>query len=101
MSEPLPDVLITNIYIFWKRCILQLRHEPEKLIKRAKKEMGKDECATIYNGNGLGIYHPVSPVASATDPYLQMQWAVFELATRGASAFRPWSATASRKHRDR
>ncbi|XP_043671673.1 ski oncogene [Vespula pensylvanica] len=79
---------------------LELRHEPEKLIKRAKKEMGKDECATIYNGNGLGIYHPVSPVASATDPYLQMQWAVFELATRGASAFRPWSATASRKHRD-
>ncbi|KAI4486926.1 hypothetical protein M0802_012211 [Mischocyttarus mexicanus] len=79
---------------------LELRHEPEKLIKRAKKEMGKDECATIYNGNGLGIYHPVSSVASTTDPYLQMQWAVFELATRGASAFRPWNASASRKHRD-
>ncbi|XP_014601799.1 PREDICTED: ski oncogene [Polistes canadensis] len=79
---------------------LELRHEPEKLIKRAKKEMGKDECATIYNGNGLGIYHPVSSVASTTDPYFQMQWAVFELATRGVSAFRPWNASASRKHRD-
>lgn len=79
---------------------LELRHEPEKSIKRAKKEMGKDECTTIYNGNGLGMYHPVSPVAGATDPYLQMQWAVFELATRGASAFRPWNATASRKYRD-
>ncbi|XP_015187996.1 PREDICTED: ski oncogene [Polistes dominula] len=79
---------------------LELGHEPEKLIKRTKKEMGKHECPTSYHGNGLGIFHPVSSVASTTDPYFQMQWAVFELATRGVSAFRPWNASASRKHRD-
>ncbi|XP_025156492.1 ski oncogene isoform X2 [Harpegnathos saltator] len=80
---------------------LKLRHEHEKLAKRTKKDIGKDECPAIYNGNGLGMYHPaVSQMASA-DPYLQMHWAVLEFATRGtASAFRPWSATGNCKHRD-
>lgn len=79
---------------------LELRHEPEKLAKRAKKDVGRDDCPGIYNGNGLGMYHPISQVANATDPYLQMQWAVFELAARGASAFRPWNSTSVCKHRD-
>ncbi|XP_012282759.1 ski oncogene isoform X2 [Orussus abietinus] len=79
----------------------ELGHEPEKLTKRIKKDVGRDECpGGLYNGNGLGMYHPVSPAAGAGDPYLQMQWAVLELAARGASAFRPWSATGSCKHRD-
>ncbi|XP_024875549.1 ski oncogene [Temnothorax curvispinosus] len=76
---------------------LELRHEHERLIKRTKKDMGKDDCAGIYNGNGLAMYHPVSQIA--TDSYLQMQWAVFELAARGA-AFQPWNATGNCKHRD-
>ncbi|KAG7200935.1 hypothetical protein KM043_003296 [Ampulex compressa] len=79
---------------------LELHHESDKLAKRTKKEMARDECSAIYNGNGLGLYHPVSQVASATDQYLQMQWAVFELAARGASAFRPWNASGACKHRD-
>ncbi|EGI65024.1 PREDICTED: ski oncogene [Acromyrmex echinatior] len=76
---------------------LELRHEHERLVKRTKKEIGKDDCTGIYNGNGLAMYHPVSQIA--TDSYLQMQWAVFELAARGA-AFQPWNATGNCKHRD-
>lgn len=77
-----------------------MRHESEKLPKRAKKDIGRDECPGVYtNGNGLGMY-PV-PAAGDGDPYLQMQWAVLELAARGASAFRPWNAAGSCKHRDR
>ncbi|KAM0735801.1 Ski oncogene [Formica fusca] len=79
---------------------LELRHEHERLAKRTKKDIGKDDCPGIYNGNGLGIYHPISQIATAADPYLQMQWAVFELAARGASAFRPWNAAGNCKHRD-
>ena len=79
---------------------LELRHDSEKLAKRIRREIGKDECPAMYNGNGLGMYHPVSQVANATDPYLQMQWAVFELAARGASAFRPWNTTSTCKHKD-
>lgn len=71
---------------------LELRHEHERLIKRTKK----DDCAGIYNGNGMPMYHPVSQITP--DSYL-MQWAVFELAARGA-AFQPWSATGNCKHRD-
>ncbi|XP_076231782.1 uncharacterized protein LOC143177618 [Calliopsis andreniformis] len=78
----------------------ELRHDSEKLAKRIRRDIGKDECPGIYNGNGLGMYHPVSQVANATDPYLQMQWAVFELAARGASAFRPWNTTSTCKHKD-
>ena len=78
----------------------ELRHDSEKLAKRIRREIGKDECPAMYNGNGLGMYHPVSQVANATDPYLQMQWAVFELAARGASAFRPWNTTSTCKHKD-
>ncbi|XP_003690572.1 ski oncogene [Apis florea] len=74
-------------------------HDSEKL-KRIKKDIGREDCPAIYNGNGLGIYHPVSQVANATDPYLQMSWAVFELAARGASAFRPWNTTNTCKHKD-
>lgn len=81
--------------------MFQLRHEPEKIVKRTKKDIGKDDCPGIYNGNGLGIYHPVSQIPNAADSYLQMQWAVFELAARNASAFRPWNATGSCKHRDK
>ncbi|CAK9801039.1 Transforming protein Ski [Anthophora plagiata] len=77
----------------------ELRHDSEKL-KRIKKDVGRDDCPGIYNGSGLGMYHPVSQVANATDPYLQMQWAVFELAARGASAFRPWNTTSVCKHKD-
>ncbi|XP_066595166.1 ski oncogene [Prorops nasuta] len=79
---------------------LQLQHDPEKLVKRAKKEIGRDDCPSIYNNGSRLIYHPASQPPPASDPYLQMQWAVFELATRGASAFRPWSAAGSCKHRD-
>ncbi|XP_012528130.1 ski oncogene [Monomorium pharaonis] len=75
---------------------LELRHEHERLIKRTKKDIGKDDCPGIYNGNGMPMYHPVSQIAP--DSYL-MQWAVFELASRGA-AFQPWSATNNCKHRD-
>nr|XP_034176567.1 ski oncogene [Osmia lignaria] len=78
----------------------ELRHDTEKLTKRIRKDLGRDDCPGIYNGNGLGMYHPVSQVANATDPYLQMQWAVFELAARGASAFRPWNTTNPCKHKD-
>nr|XP_012153798.1 PREDICTED: ski oncogene isoform X1 [Megachile rotundata]XP_012153799.1 PREDICTED: ski oncogene isoform X1 [Megachile rotundata]XP_012153800.1 PREDICTED: ski oncogene isoform X1 [Megachile rotundata] len=78
----------------------ELRHDSEKLSKRIRKDVGRDDCPGIYNGNGLGMYHPVSQVANATDPYLQMQWAVFELAARGASAFRPWNTTNPCKHKD-
>ncbi|XP_029042639.1 ski oncogene [Osmia bicornis bicornis] len=78
----------------------ELRHDSEKLTKRIRKDLGRDDCPGIYNGNGLGMYHPVSQVANATDPYLQMQWAVFELAARGASAFRPWNTTNPCKHKD-
>lgn len=85
-----------RFYVF-----LQARHESEKLAKRSKKDIARDECTGLYNGNGMGMYHPVSSAGSASDPYLQMQWAVFELATRGASAFRPWNSGASCKHRDR
>lgn len=81
--------------------LFQLRHEHERLAKRTKKDIGKDDCPGIYNGNGLGIYHPISQIATAADPYLQMQWAVFELAARGASAFRPWNAAGNCKHRDK
>ncbi|KAL6439931.1 hypothetical protein ACFW04_004146 [Cataglyphis niger] len=77
---------------------LELRHEHERISKRTKKDMGKDDCPGIYNGNGLGIYHPISQIATAADPYLQ--WAVFELAARGASAFRPWNTAGNCKHRD-
>ncbi|XP_033180190.1 ski oncogene [Bombus impatiens] len=77
----------------------ELRHDSEK-IKRIRKDIGRDDCPGIYNGNGLGMYHPVSQVANATDPYLQMSWAVFELAARGASAFRPWNNTNTCKHKD-
>ncbi|XP_011637359.1 ski oncogene [Pogonomyrmex barbatus] len=76
---------------------LELRHEHERLVKRTKKDIGKDDCPGIYNGNGLAMYHPVSQIA--TDSYLQMQWAVFELAARGA-AFQPWNAAGNCKHRD-
>ncbi|XP_011880067.1 PREDICTED: ski oncogene [Vollenhovia emeryi] len=76
---------------------LELRHEHERLAKRTKKDLGKDECAGIYNGNGLAMYHPVSQIGH--ESYLQMQWAVFELAARGA-AFQPWNATGNCKHRD-
>lgn len=77
----------------------ELRHDSEK-IKRIRKDIGREDCPGIYNGNGLGMYHPVSQVANATDPYLQMSWAVFELAARGASAFRPWNTTNTCKHKD-
>ncbi|CAK9833098.1 Transforming protein Ski [Anthophora retusa] len=77
----------------------ELRHDSERL-KRIKKDVGRDDCPGIYNGSGLGMYHPVSQVANTTDPYLQMQWAVFELAARGASAFRPWNTTSVCKHKD-
>lgn len=77
----------------------ELRHDSEKF-KRIRKDVGRDDCPGIYNGNGLGMYHPVSHVTNATDPYLQMQWAVFELAARGASAFRPWNTTSACKHKD-
>ncbi|XP_076302889.1 uncharacterized protein LOC143221296 [Lasioglossum baleicum] len=77
----------------------ELRHDSEKL-KRIRKDIGREDCPGIYNGNGLGMYHPISQVANATDPYLQMQWAVFELAARGASAFRPWNTTNTCKHKD-
>ncbi|KYN00459.1 Ski oncogene [Cyphomyrmex costatus] len=77
---------------------LELRHEHERLIKRTKKDIGKDDCAGIYNGNGLAMYHPVTQIA--TDSYLQMQWAnLFELAARGA-AFQSWNTTSNCKHRD-
>ncbi|XP_034951112.1 ski oncogene [Chelonus insularis] len=83
----------------FKRKLPELRHESEKIHKRSKKEI-KDECPAIYaNSNGLAMY-PVSATGNENDPYLQMQWAVFELAARGASAFRPWNATGSCKHRD-
>ncbi|XP_053986027.1 ski oncogene [Hylaeus volcanicus] len=78
----------------------ELRLDSEKLAKRIRKDVGRDECPGMYNGNGLGMYHPVSQVTNATDPYLQMQWAVFELAARGASAFRPWNTTSTCKHKD-
>ncbi|XP_043256526.1 ski oncogene [Colletes gigas] len=78
----------------------ELRIDSEKLSKRIRRDVGRDDCPGMYNGNGLGMYHPVSQVANATDPYLQMQWAVFELATRGASAFRPWNTTSTCKHKD-
>lgn len=79
----------------------EFRYEPEKLAKKLKKEIAKEEFpGGIYNGNGLGLYHPVSTVTSANDPYLQMQWAVFELAARGASAFRPWNTPGSCKLRE-
>ncbi|XP_076277229.1 uncharacterized protein LOC143207523 [Lasioglossum baleicum] len=78
----------------------ELRHDSEKLAKRIRRDVTRDECPGIYNGSGLGLYHPVSQVANATDPYLQMQWAVFELAARGASAFRPWNTTSTCKHKD-
>lgn len=74
---------------------LELRHEHERLIKRTKKDIGRDDCAGIYNGNGLAMYHP-----QMTESFnLQMQWAVLELATRGA-AFQPWNAAGNCKHRD-
>ena len=69
----------------------------------------------LYNGaggNGLsaaaaaaGMYHhpAVTAASVASDPYLRMQWAVFELAAREASAFRPWNpaAAGSCKHREK
>lgn len=45
--------------------------------------------------------YSISPAAGGGDPYLQMQWAVFELAARGASAFRPWNTANACKHRER
>ncbi|XP_076223105.1 uncharacterized protein LOC143174464 [Nomia melanderi] len=79
----------------------EFRHDSEKWTKRIRRDVvARDECPGIYNGSGLGLYHPVSQVANATDPYLQMQWAVFELAARGASAFRPWNTTSTCKHKD-
>lgn len=85
--------------MFTYKSLFQLRHEHERSAKRPKKDIGKDDCVGIYNGNGLGIYHPVSQITTATDSYLH--WAVFELAARGASAFRPWNATGNCKHRDK
>lgn len=80
----------------------QFRYEHDKLAKKLKKDIAKEEFpGGVYNGNGLGLYHPVSTVASANDPYLQMQWAVFELAARGASAFRPWNASGACKLKER
>lgn len=70
-------------------------------MKKLKKDFVRDEfAASVYNGNGLGIYHPASPAASLNDPYMRMQWAVFELAAREASAFRPWNPAGFCKHRD-
>ncbi|XP_014207552.1 ski oncogene-like [Copidosoma floridanum] len=86
---------------------LEIQHESERLMKKLKKDIGRDEFASLYNGNGLaGLYHPVSAAAAAAsvaDPFLRasMQWAVFELAAREASsAFRPWNPAGSCKHRD-
>ncbi|XP_046752673.1 ski oncogene [Diprion similis] len=78
----------------------QVRHDTEKLTKRAKKDSNQECSPGYYKGNGMGMYHPAASAAGVNDPYLQMQWAVFELAARGASAFRPWSAAGSCKHRD-
>jgi hypothetical protein len=81
---------------------LQIQHESEKLIKKLKKDIGREEfTGGVYNGNGLGLYHPATPAATVADPYLRMQWAVFELAAREASAFRPWNPAGSCKHRER
>lgn len=65
-----------------------------------KKELNRDDCGIYASNNGL--MYPVSATGTDGDPYL-MQWAVFELAARGASAFRPWNAAAaaSCKHRDK
>ncbi|XP_063994552.1 ski oncogene [Diachasmimorpha longicaudata] len=83
-----------------KRKLSEFRNDSEKLPKRLKKEMGRNEFAGVYAGsNGLGMYS-ISPANGGGDPYLQMQWAVFELAARGASAFRPWNTANSCKHRD-
>lgn len=79
--------LLFCLYLRKLQYFFQLRNEYERLAKRTKKDPGKDDCAGIYNANGLGMYHHVSQM-SATDPYFQ--WAVIELA-RGASAFRPWN----------
>ncbi|XP_048510456.1 ski oncogene [Athalia rosae] len=78
----------------------QVRHEADKLTKRIKKDSNQECSPGFYKGNGMGIYHPASQAGGVSDPYLQMQWAVFELAARGASAFRPWNAAGSCKHRD-
>ncbi|XP_033218908.1 ski oncogene [Belonocnema kinseyi] len=79
----------------------EFRYEHDKLAKKLKKDIAKEEFpGGVYNGNGLGLYHPVSTVANANDQYLQMQWAVFELAARGASAFRPWNAPGACKLRE-
>uniref|UniRef100_A0A0C9QEP7 V-SKI_2 protein n=1 Tax=Fopius arisanus TaxID=64838 RepID=A0A0C9QEP7_9HYME len=84
-----------------KRKLTEFRNESDKLPKRLKKEMGRNEFAGVYaGGNGLGMYS-ISPATGGGDPYLQMQWAVFELAARGASAFRPWNTANTCKHRDR
>ncbi|CAD6208575.1 GSCOCG00010563001-RA-CDS [Cotesia congregata] len=83
-----------------KRKAPEIRHDIEKLPKRMKKELNRDDCGIYASNNGL--MYPVSATGTDGDPYL-MQWAVFELAARGASAFRPWNAAAaaaSCKHRD-
>ncbi|XP_058789268.1 ski oncogene isoform X2 [Phymastichus coffea] len=78
-----------------------IQYESERLMKKLKKDFGRDEfAATVYNGNGLGLYHPASPAAGLNDPYVRMQWAMFELAAREASAFRPWNPAGFCKHRD-
>lgn len=69
-----------------------------------KKDNNRDEFSTnIYNNNGLGLYHPVNISNSVSDQFfqMQMQMAVYELATKGASAFRPWNPAGSCKHRER
>ncbi|XP_057335596.1 ski oncogene [Microplitis mediator] len=83
-----------------KRKAPEIRHEIEKLPKRMKKELNREDCTGIYASNNALMY-PVTAAGADGDPYL-MQWAVFELAARGASAFRPWNAAAaaSCKHRD-
>lgn len=73
--------------------LLQLKQE-EKLVKRPKK----DDCFGVYPGNGVATY--LALPAGANDPYFK-HLAVLELASRTASAFRPWNAVGSFKHRDR
>ncbi|XP_008204568.1 ski oncogene [Nasonia vitripennis] len=80
----------------------EMQQESEKPTKHFKKDFGREDFISsgLYNGNGLGVFHPAWAAAAVNDPYLRTQWAVYEFAAREASAFRPWNPAGSCKHRE-
>ncbi|KAJ8674974.1 hypothetical protein QAD02_010760 [Eretmocerus hayati] len=100
--------LINDTHNNNRKIIFQLAFESERLLlKKLKKDIGRDELAAaavaagVYNGNGLGgLYHPAAVAAAVSDPYYMRWAALFDLAAREASAFRPWNPPGSCKHRE-